>query len=129
MHRALATFLTVARLASVALPAVLAAAPGPAAAASTQYRDGIYKGPQVDAYWGMMRVAAVVQNGQLVNVKILEYPADRQTSRYINQQAIPMLEGEVIGAQSAHVDIISGATLTSEAFLMSLNAALGQAGS
>jgi uncharacterized protein with FMN-binding domain len=129
MQRALTRLLTIASLASITLPAILAADSTPAAAASTQYRDGVYKGPQVDAYYGMMRVAAVVQNGQLVNVRILEYPADRQTSRYINQQAIPMLEGEVIGAQSAHVDIISGATLTSEAYLTSLNAALGQAGS
>jgi uncharacterized protein with FMN-binding domain len=39
------------------------------------------------------------------------------------------LESEVISAQSARVNIISGATLTSEAYLRSLNAALGDAGS
>ena len=39
-----------------------------------------------------------------------------------------MLESEVISAQSARVDIISGATLTSDAYLRSLNAALEQGG-
>ena len=53
------------------------------------------------------------------------YPADRRASQRINGRALPMLESEVISAQSARVNIISGATLTSEAYLRSLNAALG----
>ena len=39
-----------------------------------------------------------------------------------------MLRNEVVKAQSARVNIISGATLTSEAFTRSLDAALAQAG-
>ena len=129
MPRTLTTLLAAGRLAALVLPALVAVSPGPASAASVQYRDGAFKGPPVDAYWGLVRVQAIVQNGQLVKVKIVDYPADRQTSRLINRQALPMLEGEVISAQSAHVDTISGATLTSEAYLTSLNAALAQAGS
>jgi uncharacterized protein with FMN-binding domain len=59
----------------------------------------------------------------------LQYPADRSTSRYINAQALPVLDSEVVSAQSALVDIVSGATLTSDAYLRSLNSALRQAGS
>jgi uncharacterized protein with FMN-binding domain len=38
-----------------------------------------------------------------------------------------MLRDEVISAQSAEVDIVSGATLTSEGFIRSLDGALSQA--
>ena len=52
----------------------------------------------------------------------------RGTSIAINSQALPMLRNEVIAAQSANVDIISGATLSSDAFIRSLNGALSKAG-
>jgi len=112
-----------------------AAAPAPDATVPTQlatnggaYRDGTYKGPTVDAYYGPLQVQANIQGGQLVSVEVLQYPADRRTSRSINAQALPMLESEVVSAQNTQVDIISGATLTSEAYLRSLTSALGKAG-
>lgn len=45
----------------------------------------------------------------------------------INNQAMPMLRSEAIQAQSANVDTVSGATMTSEAFIQSLQSALDQA--
>lgn len=105
-------------------------APAPTAVPKTangQYKDGTYTGPSVNAMWGLVRVQAVVQGGQLKNVQVLDYPSDRRTSQRINQQVIPWLETEVVQAQSANVDIISGATLTSQAFMRSLQAALNSA--
>jgi uncharacterized protein with FMN-binding domain len=52
----------------------------------------------------------------------------RGSSRYINSQALPLLKQEVMAADSANVDTISGATLTSEAYIRSLSSALQQAG-
>jgi uncharacterized protein with FMN-binding domain len=95
--------------------------------ANGSYADGTYTGPVTDAYYGPMRIQAIVQGGRLVAIKVLEYPSDRRTSVAINRQALPMLRDEVIAAQSARVDIVSGATLTSRAFIESLDAALGQA--
>jgi len=92
-----------------------------------QYKDGTYKGPTVDAYYGYVQVEADVQNGQIADVKFLQYPSDRRTSQRINSIAMPYLTTEAIQAQSASVDIISGATLTSEAFAQSLQAALQNA--
>jgi uncharacterized protein with FMN-binding domain len=77
--------------------------------------------------WGLVRVQAVVQGGQLRNVQVLDYPSDRRTSQRINQQVLPWLQTEVIQAQSANVDIISGATLTSQAYMRSLQVALNNA--
>ncbi len=95
--------------------------------ASARFADGSYTGPVVDAYYGLMQIQAVIKGGRLQSIKILKYPNDRNTSVYINRQALPMLRDEVISAQSANVDIISGATLSSDAFLRSLGAALAKA--
>jgi uncharacterized protein with FMN-binding domain len=92
-----------------------------------QYKNGQYTGPRVDAYYGFVQVQALVQNGQIANVKFLEFPNDRRTSQQINAIAVPYLTNEAIQAQSANVDIISGATLTSEAFAQSLQTALQNA--
>ena len=97
------------------------------AAATASFADGTYDGPVVDAYYGYMQVGAVIQGGRLAAIRILRYPNDRRTSIFINRQALPMLRDEVISAQSANVDIVSGATLSSEAFIRSLAGALGQA--
>ena len=99
------------------------------AANNRRYRDGSFIGPVYDAYYGLVQVQANVQGGSLVSIEVLQYPAHRSTSRAINNHALPMLESEVIRAQSIHVDIISGATLTSEAYLRSLKGALAEAGS
>ena len=91
------------------------------------YKDGTYTGPQVDAYYGLVEVQVKVQNGKIVNVQFLQYPSDRRTSVRINTIAMPYLQQEALQVQSAHVNIISGATFTSEGFAMSLDAALNSA--
>lgn len=97
--------------------------------AAHAYTDGVYTGPAADAYYGIIQIQALVQGGQLTALKVLKYPSDRRTSVSINRQALPMLRDEAISAQSANVDIISGATLTSRAFIQSLGGALKKASS
>jgi len=91
--------------------------------------DGTYTGPVTDAYYGLIQIQASIQGGRLTTLKVLKYPNDRRTSININRQALPMLRDEAISAQSANVDIISGATLTSKAFIQSLGGALKKASS
>lgn len=98
-------------------------------AANTRYRDGSFTGPAYDTYYGPVQVKVTIQGGRVVAVDVPEYPADRRASQRINGRALPILESEVISAQSARVNIISGATLTCDAYLRSLNAALVNAGS
>jgi uncharacterized protein with FMN-binding domain len=74
-----------------------------------------------------VQVQVVIQNGKIADVKFLDYPHDRRTSQEINAQAMPWLTQEVIQAQSANINAISGATLTSQAFYTSLQAALASA--
>lgn len=92
-----------------------------------QYKDGSYTGPSENAYYGFVQVKATVSGGKLTSVSFLEYPNDNPTSQSINSQAIPYLQQEAIQAQSANVDIISGATYTSQAFSQSLGSALNSA--
>jgi uncharacterized protein with FMN-binding domain len=99
-------------------------APTPTAKPKGPYKDGAYTGGEVDAFYGLVQVEAVIQDGKIADVQFLEYPNDRRTSVRINSIAMPYLTTEAIQAQNANVDIISGATLTSEAFIMSLQAAL-----
>jgi uncharacterized protein with FMN-binding domain len=92
--------------------------------ASSAYRDGSYQGPAVDAYYGLVQVQVDIQGGAIKDVQFLQYPSDRRTSQEINSIAMPYLQQEALQAQSARVDIISGATLTSEGFMASLQSAL-----
>ena len=116
------------RPAPPALAIQSAAATDTAAAASAGYRDGTYTGSDENAYYGRVQVQVTVTNHQIASVKVLDYPQDRRTSRYINSQALPQLKQEVIAADSSNIDTVSGATLTSEAYIRSLDSALQQAG-
>lgn len=91
------------------------------------YNDGTYTGDVADAYYGNIQVAVVITNGKISDVQFLQYPSDRSHSISINQYAMPILRSEAISAQSANVDIVSGATDSSQAFQQSLGSVLTQA--
>lgn len=107
------------------------ASPTPTIAQTTPalsgFKNGEFTGDIVDAYYGNVQVKAVISQGKITDVQFLDYPHDRQRSNSISSQAMPMLKTEAIQAQSANVDIISGATATSQAFIQSLNSALAKA--
>jgi uncharacterized protein with FMN-binding domain len=91
------------------------------------YKDGSYTGSPADAYYGSIQVQAVVAGGRLIDVKFLQYPNHTRTSQRINQQVMPWLTQEAVQAQSAHINVISGASATSYAFAQSLTSALAKA--
>jgi uncharacterized protein with FMN-binding domain len=91
------------------------------------YKDGSYTGSVADAQWGVVQVKAVIASGKITGVQFLQYPNDRNRSIYINSIADPQLSNEAIQAQSAQVDIVTGATDSSMAFMQSLSDALSQA--
>lgn len=93
----------------------------------TAYKNGTYTGSVADAYYGNVQVSATISGGQITDVTFLKYPDTHDTSVMINQQAMPYLKQEAIQAQNANVQIVSGATFTSQAFVQSLTAALNQA--
>jgi uncharacterized protein with FMN-binding domain len=71
-------------------------------------------------------VRVTVAGGRISAVTELQEPDDRR-SYSINSYAQPILESEAVAAQSSNIDIVSGATYTSQAYAASLQAALDQA--
>ncbi len=96
-------------------------------ATTSKYSDGTFVGNTYDAYYGSVQVSVTINSGKITAVKFLQYPNTHSTSVYINQQAMPYLQQEAIQAQSANVQLISGATYTSQAFIQSLSSALAKA--
>jgi uncharacterized protein with FMN-binding domain len=94
---------------------------------SSQYKDGTYIGSVADAFYGNIQVQITITGGKITTVQFLQYPNDNETSRAINQQADPMLSQEAIKMQQATVDVVSGATQSSQAFIQSMQSALSQA--
>ncbi len=89
---------------------------------------GTYTGPVVETPYGPVQVAVAEQGGKLVDVKALQLPTEHRLSQEISEQVAPMLRTEALQAQSAEINVVSGATFTSESFASSLQAALQQVG-
>jgi uncharacterized protein with FMN-binding domain len=109
------------------VPSVTGSADTPGGTGVPLYRDGAYTGSVADAQWGYIQVKVIIQQGAITDVQFLQYPNERERSVLINNYADPQLTSEAIQAQSAEVDLVTGATDTSEAFVQSLSDALAGA--
>ena len=84
------------------------------------------EGTSVNFSYGVLNVEVTVSGTRITNVSVPNLQTAEPTSQQISEQAIPMLRAEVLQAQSANVNGISGATFTSQAYLQSLHAALNK---
>ncbi|MEA2668738.1 MAG: hypothetical protein QOJ33_1672 [Chloroflexota bacterium] len=91
------------------------------------YKDGTYTGQDFQNQFGDTQVKVTISGGRITNVQALQLPYDRQRSAEISQYAAPQLHDEVLQAQSAQIDSLSGATYTSDAYAQSVQSALDQA--
>jgi uncharacterized protein with FMN-binding domain len=103
-------------------------ATGSSAPAASARGARTYQGPVVNQPFGGVQASVTISGKKITNV-VISAPQDNPRSAGINQQAVPLLQSETLQAQSARINTISGATLTSQAYIQSLQAALGQAGS
>jgi len=85
-------------------------------------------GDAADTRWGPVQVKITHSGSTITAVDVVEYPTGNPRDQEINAQAIPELVSETLSAQSADVDMVSGATVTSRGYLQSLQSALDQAG-
>jgi uncharacterized protein with FMN-binding domain len=88
---------------------------------------GSYDGTVAQTRWGPVQVRIIVQNGRITDVQALQVPAGNARDREINNRAVPVLRRETLAAQSADIDTVSGATVTSEGYRQSLQAAIDNA--
>jgi len=89
-----------------------------------KFKDGTYEGKAKYVY-GTIEVSLKVTNGNISAVQV-GYPTGSDSGQ-INPPAVAKLKQETLKEQSAEVDAVSGATLTSDAYVKSLQAALDKA--
>ena len=89
--------------------------------------DGTYTGQAISTRFGPVRVAITVSAGAITDVAVPEYPNTDRRDQEINARALPRLVSETLRAQSADVDMVTGATYTSRGYIQSLQSAIDEA--
>ena len=114
---------------SPSLPAPQTQAQPPAGgSASPGFKHaGTFTGGPAETRWGVVQVQITVQGGRIVDSQAIQYPNNNFRDQEINSIALPALHQEVLDAQSADIDAISGATVTSGGYIASLQAAVDAA--
>jgi len=110
--------------APAAVPAISGGNPGAGRAprASTVFGDA------AETQFGPVQVELTLAGGRIARVDVPVYPDETSEDQQIASFALPRLIQETISAQSAKIDMVSGATYTSEGYLHSLQSALDKAG-
>jgi hypothetical protein len=84
-------------------------------------------GAAASTIYGPVQVQIMVKGGKVTAAKAVEYPQDTPRDSQINAFAIPVLDREAASVGSAKIDMVSGATYTSQGYITSLQSALDQA--
>ena len=88
--------------------------------------DGTATGPLVETPYGPVQIRVTVAAGTITEITEVKLPSEHLHSRWIRANLVPQLRQHVLTAQSADVDVVSGATFTGQGYLSSLQAALDQ---
>ncbi len=78
--------------------------------------------------YGDVQVSVTFQGATITDVQTLQAPDRERESQQISSRAVPVLAQEVLDAQSAQVDTVSGATYTSDGYRESVQSAIDQRG-
>jgi len=107
-----------------------AAKPAPApvpAPAPAPVSSAAYTGDVADTRWGPVQVQIAVAGGKITASRAVQYPQGTNQDAQINNYALPILDSEAVQKQNASIDTVSGATVTSDGYLTSLQSAIDQA--
>lgn len=102
-----------------------AAASGSAGASSADVRT--ITGDAVSTRYGDVQVQITVSGGRITASTVTQVPWQDHRDQQINGRAVPILDKEAVAAQSSSIDMVSGATYTSEGYTQSLQSAIDQA--
>jgi uncharacterized protein with FMN-binding domain len=86
-----------------------------------------FTGDAVDTRWGIVQVEITVKNGKITKSEAIQYPTQNGRDQEINAYAVPQLNSEAVQRQSGSIDAVSGATVTSDGYIQSLQSAIDQA--
>jgi len=84
-------------------------------------------GDVADTQWGPVQVQLTMKGGTIKAVSVLQYPSGNSNDAQINNYALPILIQETTQKQSAGIDMVSGATVTSDGYIRSLQSAIDKA--
>src|SRR4051794_5556418 len=101
---------------------------GSTSSGSTSSGSTSVTGDAADTRYGPVQVRITLTNGAVTAVEATEYPTQDRRDEEINSYAIPELNQEATSAKNANIDMVSGATYTSEGYVSSLQSALDKAG-
>jgi len=101
---------------------------GSATSGSRQTSASTVTGDVEQTQWGPVQVELTIAGGKITDVAVPTYPNGNGRDAEINSYALPQLVQETLSAQSANIDMVSGATVTSDGYLRSLQSALDKAG-
>lgn len=101
---------------------------GPGASSTAARAAVTVDGASEMTRYGVVQVRVVIANGAITDVKALQYPQSEREDIKINSRAVPLLRAQVLAAQSAKIDGVSGATFTTDGYVTSLQSALDAAG-
>ena len=86
-----------------------------------------YTGDTVMTQYGPVQVQIKVSSGKITTAEVLQVPWSNGQDQMINSNAVPVLNQEAVDAQSSSIDMVSGATFTSQGYIGSLQSAIDQA--
>jgi len=112
------------------------ATPSPTASSAPPWASGsaasggsrTVTGEAAQTRFGPVQVQITVSGGAVTGVTAIDYPQNDPRDVQINSFAIPQLNQEATAAKNTNIDIVSGATYTSQGYIQSLQSALDQAG-
>ena len=112
------------------VPAAAAAVTTPAPAATTTSKPGAKTatGDVIATRYGNAQVRVTVSGGKITKIEALQLQADEPKSQQISSSAEPLLHQSALTKQSAAIDAVSGATITSASYEASLQSALDKLG-
>jgi uncharacterized protein with FMN-binding domain len=84
-------------------------------------------GSAIQTIYGPVQVQLLVKGSSISNVRVLQYPRSMSYDIQLDNYALPTLIRETVQAQSAHINMVSGATYTSDGYIRSLQSALDKA--
>lgn len=100
---------------------------GTASTAGSSTSTTSVEGDTVQTRYGPVQVRLAVSGSGITGVDVLQYPSGGHNQE-LSSYALPILVQETLDAQSAQVDMVSGATYTSAGYQQSLQSALDRAG-
>ncbi len=102
----------------------------PKSAQSTQASSATktVTGDTADTRYGPVQLQVTFSGKKITSINVLQYPSESFRDQQINSYALPILNQEAIAAQNANIDVVSGATYTSDGYAQSLQSAIDKAG-